>query len=194
MLWYQIRYFSESQLSTIELPLNAATLGQALAQVHRFDLADVSPKFGVSLWTYGVGEAWRAHSVSELTIKNGQGSLPKLPVTGNWRKQIGRLLCNLDPQYEGTYLRALHSAIFGQVMGLLTMSKAISPELASTMAKVHRDLDSALSIHKSVRGLDRIEFNQESKIDSLLRQLNNLCPGVPEEFEFDSGMPSGSIY
>jgi len=87
MLWYQINYYSESEVTSVAQPLSAATLAQALAQVHRFDDADASPKFGVSLWMYGVGQAWGAHSVGELTMKNGQGSLPKLPVIGSWRNR-----------------------------------------------------------------------------------------------------------
>jgi len=79
-------------------------------------------------------------------------------------------------------------------MGVLTMTNAITPELASSMNRVHRDLDRALSVHKSVRGLDRIEFSQESKIDLLLSQLNNMCPDVPDGFAFDSDAHGASIY
>jgi hypothetical protein len=183
MIFYELRYYSKSQELSLNQPLSAATLYHALLQAHRFDVSDASDKFGTSLWVCARTPSSNFLSVGELGIRNSQGTIPPLPLSGLWRSQISTLLQNLDPQLDGAFLRELHRQVLAQVMGVLTFTKALDSQQASALLAVHNKLDQLLSVHKAVSLMGPIEFSHE--IESLLQRIRNICPNVPEKFEFN---------
>jgi hypothetical protein len=183
MILFEIKYYSISQELSLRLPLSASTLYEALVQAHHFDTSDASEKFGVSMWISALTPSGFTTTVGELTIKNSQGTLPRLPLEGAWRKEISSLLGNLDPQYDGRYLRELHRHVLSQVMGTLTLTKGLDSRQASALLAVQARLDRLLSVHKAVAAGAPIEFSRE--IDSFLHELRYSCPSVPVEFKIN---------
>lgn len=183
MIFYELTYYSISQELVLRLPLSASTLYEALLQAHSFDTSDASEKFAVSMWISAHTPSGSTTTVGELTIKNSQGTLPRLPLEGGWRKKISDLLRNLDPQHDGRYLRELHRQVLSQVMGVLTLTKGLDSRQASALLAVHTKLDRLLSVHKAVLPGGRIEFSHE--IDSLLHKLRYSCPSVPADIEIN---------
>jgi hypothetical protein len=183
MIFYELDYYSNSQELSLRLPLSARTLYEALLQAHSFDTSDASERFGLSMWVSAQTPSWSTTTIGELTIKNSQGTLPRLPLEGGWRKDISELLYNLDPQYDGRYLRELHRQVLSQVMGVLTLTKGLDSQQASALLAVYTKLDRLLSVHKAVPRVGPIEFSHEK--DSLLHKLKYSCPSVPLDFKIN---------
>jgi hypothetical protein len=183
MIFYELAYYSNSQELSVRLPLSARTLYEALLQAHNFDTSDANERFRLGMWVSALTPSWNRTTIGELTIKNSQGTLPRLRLEGGWRKHIGDLLCNLDPQYDGTYLRELHRQVLSQVMGVLTLTKGLDSQQVSALLAVHTKLDRLLSVHRAVPPTGPIEFSHE--IDSLLHKLRHSCPSIPVDFKIN---------